>query len=100
MKTKKATSWEKLSEGTLTASEIKLLQENRQPITMTLNDLSGTKTALIQIVVARGPVYNVFNQTARVNPKPYKYLSCAVRRAVKSYKELLRTGQWRCLTKV
>lgn len=100
MKAKKAISWEKLSEGTLTASEITCLTKFRQPITMTLSDLTGTKTATVQIVVARGPVYNVLSQTARINPKPYKYLSCAVRRAVKAYKTLLQTRQWKCLTKV
>jgi len=100
MKTKKAISWEKISEGTLTATEITCLTKFRQPITMTLADITGTKTATVQIVVARGPVYNVLNQGARVNPKPYKYLSCAVRRAVKNYKEIIRTGQWRVLTKV
>ena len=99
MKSKKAISWEKISEGTLTASEIEGTLQFRQPITMTLVNLSGTKTATVQIVVARGPVYNVLNQGARVNPKPYKYLSCAVRRAVKNYKEIIRTGQWRSLAK-
>ena len=100
MKRQKAISWEQLSEGTLTSTEIACIQKFRQPITMTLADLSGTKTATVQIVVARGPVYNVLSQSARINPKPYKYLSCAVRRAVKSYKSLIRTGQWKCLTKV
>ena len=100
MKNKKAISWENLSEGTLTANEIKDLQDNRIPITMTLTDLSGTKTTNVQIIAVKGNLYNILNQGARINAKPYKYLSCAVRRAVKSYKTIIRTGQWKCLTKV
>lgn len=99
MKAKKAISWEKISEGTLTASEIFCLTKFRHPIRMTLTDLTGTKTTSVDIVVSRGPVYNVLDQGIKVNPKPYKYLSCAVRRAVKSYKQIIRTGQWRVLTK-
>ena len=100
MKPKKAISWEKISEGTLTASEITCLTKFRQPIRMALTDITGTKTISVDIVVVRGPGYNVLNQGVRVNPKPYKYLSCAVRRAVKNYKQIIRTGQWRVLTKV
>jgi len=103
MKTKKAISWEKLSEGTLTAAEIKALQEKRTPIAMSLSHLNGIQTATVQIVAVRGPAYNVISSTsalARVNRRPYKYLSCAVRCAVKQYKAILRTGNYRCLTKV
>ena len=99
MKTKKAVSWERISEGIVTATEITCIQKFKQPIALTLTDLHGTKTATVQIVAIRGPAYNVLNQQAKINPKPYKYLSCAVRRAVKEYKTLLRSGGWRMLTK-
>lgn len=109
MKNKKAISWEKLSEGILTASEITLLETKRHPVTMTLLGVqptgvagSPTLTGSIQIVPVRGPSYNVQNNITgvmKVNRKPYKYLSCAVRLAVKEYKSALRTGKWRILTK-
>lgn len=110
MKKQKAISWEKLSEGVLTANEIGLLQDKKQPISLNLLkvDLStGTVTSTIgdiQIVPVRGPSYDIINRLSgqpgsKLNSKPYKYLSCAVRRAVKEYKKVLRTNQWRALGK-
>ena len=110
MKKEKAVNWQKLSEGILTASEITTLEKFRQPIIMTLlsvtstgNGATGTLTGNIQIVPVRGPRYNVINFLGGtgtcINPKPYTYLSCAVRRAVKEYKTALRSGKWRILTK-
>ena len=100
MKTKKALNWQNISEGILTVKEIICIQESKTPITMILSDASNTKTATVQIVSIRGPFYNILNQGIKINPKPYKYLSCAVRRAVKETKKLTRSGQWKILTKV
>ncbi len=110
MKAKKAISWEKLSEGILTANEISLLEDKKQPISLNLLKIdpsTGNPTQTIgdiQIVPVRGPAYNIINRLGgqpgnNINPKPYKYLSCAVRRAVKEYKLVLRTNQWRALGK-
>jgi hypothetical protein len=109
MKQKKAISWEKLTEGVLTANEISLLKGKRQPISLNLqkNDSTGKATSTIadiQIVPAKGPVYNILNRLGgqpgvKLNTKPYKYLSCAVRRAMVEYKKILRTNQWRALGK-
>jgi hypothetical protein len=110
MKKQKAISWEKLSEGVLTANEITLLQDKKQPISLNLlkvDPTTGTITQTvgdIQIVPVRGPAYNIVNRLAgqpgtKLNPNPYRYLSCAVRRAVKYYKEVLRSGKWRALGK-
>lgn len=110
MKQKKAISWEKLSEGVLTANEIELLKNKKQSISLNLqkvDPITGTVTpniADIQIVPAKGPVYNILNRLGgqpgvKLNTKPYKYLSCAVRRAMKEYKKVLRTNQWRALGK-
>lgn len=109
MKQKKAISWEKLTEGILTANEIGLLEGKKQSISLNMqkNDASGNATATvadIQIVPAKGPVYNIINRLGgqpgvKLNSKPYKYLSCAVRRAMKEYKKVLRTNQWRALGK-
>ena len=109
MKQKKAISWEKLTEGILTANEINLLEVKKHPISLNLqkNDAAGNATSTIadiQIVSAKGPVYNIVNRLGgqpgvRLNTKPYKYLSCAVKRAISEYKKLLRTNQWRALGK-
>jgi hypothetical protein len=110
MKTKKAISWEKLSEGVLTANEIDLLQNKKQAISLNLQKVDPTtgvvtpSIADIQIVSVRGPLYNVINRLGgtpgvKLNPKPYKYLSCAVRRAVKEYKAALRSYKWKLLVK-
>lgn len=112
MKKQKAINWQNISEGVLTANEISLLEDKRQPISLNLLKVappsSGTTVSTvmadIQIVPSKGPVYNVINRLAgspgvRVNNKPYRYLSCAVRRAVKEYKTALRSGQWNILTK-
>lgn len=109
MKQKKAISWEKLTEGILTANEISLLEGKKQPISLNLqkNDAMGNATATIadiQIVPSKGPVYNIINRLGgqpgfKLNLKPYRYLSCAVRRAMKEYKQVLRTNQWRALGK-
>ncbi len=109
MKAKKAISWEKLTEGVLTANEIGLLEGKKQPISLNMqkNDASGNATATIadiQILPTKGPAYNIINRLGgqpgtKLNQKPYKYLSCAVRRAMKEYKKVLRTNQWRALGK-
>jgi hypothetical protein len=102
MKHKKALSWETISEGTLTALEIKAATDHRKPITLTLVDATGVKSATVQIITARGPVYNVTSSVSvmlHINKRPYKYLSCAVRCAVKEYKRVLRSGKWKVLTK-
>jgi hypothetical protein len=110
MKQKKAISWEKLSEGVLTANEIELLQNKKQSISLNLqkvDPITGAVTpniADIQIVPVKGPTYNVINRLGgppgtRINTKPYKYLSCAVRRAVKEYKAALRSYKWKLLVK-
>lgn len=109
MKQNKAISWEKLTEGILTANEISLLEGKKQPISLNMqkNDASGNATSTIadiQIVPVRGPSYDIINRTGghpgvKLNPRPYKYLSCAVRRAMKEYKKVLRTNQWRALGK-
>ncbi len=99
MKFKKAQSWEQISEGTLTAKEIDNITNRKQPITLLLTGVSTKDVATVQIIAVRGPGYVVFNQSSRVHAKPYKYLSCAVRRAVKEYKSLIRQGQWRVVTK-
>ena len=44
MKNKKAISWEKISEGTLTAKEIDYLQKEKRAIFMNLVDLVGQNT--------------------------------------------------------
>ena len=104
MKPKKAISWEKLSEGTVTASEIYCLQAFRQPIHLFLSPFNASDNFYaISIFPVRGPAYNISNQitgVAQVNKKPYKYLSCAVRRAVREYKTVLRSGKWKIHTKV
>ena len=107
MRVIKAKQWEMISEGIVSVDEIMQLQDNktRQPITLTLTDTASSKAATVQITVGRGPVYRVFNNTVnvapnkQVNKKPYKYLSCAVRRAVKEYKQALRSGKWKMLVK-
>lgn len=112
MKRNKAINWQKISEGVITANEIENLENKKQAISLILLSVTptgnagiGTSTSDIQIVSVRGPAYNVINRlggtasATNVNKKPYKYLSCAVRRAVKEYKQALRTGQWRILTK-
>lgn len=109
MKNTKAVSWEKLSEGILTANEISMLEAKRFPISLNLqkNDPNGNVTATIadiQIVPAKGKTYNILSRLGgqpgtKINSTPYKYLSCAVRRAMKEYKKILRTNQWRALGK-
>lgn len=110
MKRNKAINWQKISEGVITANEIENLENKKQAISLILLSVTptgnagiGTSTSDIQIVSVRGPAYDVINRLSgnpvRLNPKPYKYLSCAVRRAVKDYKQALRTGKWRILTK-
>ena len=110
MKKTKAISWETLSEGILTANEISLLENKKQAISLNLlkvDPATGTTTQTvgdIQIVPTRGPAYNIVNRLGgqpgtKLNTKPYKYLSCAVRRAVKEYKKILRTNLWRALGK-
>lgn len=99
MRTKKAKSWETISEGIVTLNDICNLTNMRWPIVLNLLSATGPTTATIQIVPVRGPAYNVVNQGTQINPKPYKYLSCAVRRAVKEYKAALRSKQWKMLTK-
>lgn len=108
MKKLKAKQWEMISEGIVSVDEIMSIQDNksRQPITLTLMDATRSKAATIQITVGRGPIYRVFNNTSNVGlpskevtKRPYKYLSCAVRRAVKEYKTAIRTGNWKMLVK-
>jgi hypothetical protein len=105
MKKTKAISWEKISEGFITADEIIKLQTNKQPISLVLWDAVNTPplcAKTITIVPSRGPVYNVINNVTTgsiVNKKPYKYLSCAVRKSVSEYKTALRTGKWRVIEK-
>ena len=108
MKQKKAKSWEMISEGIVTADEIKAMEEHKHTITLVLNSATNKhQAATIQVARVRGPAYDVINNILnvgfgsipKVNKKPYKYLSCAVRRAVKEYKSALRTGQWKALTK-
>jgi len=104
MKTKKAKSWETISEGIVTLNDITNLTDMRWPIVLNLLSVSGPATATIQVVPVRGPAYNVlngvhFSPPTKVNLKPYKYLSAAVRRAVKEYKVAIRSGNWKMLTK-
>ena len=103
MKKNKATDWEMLSEGILTAGEIENLQDKKWPITLGLVSIATGIMTKIKIIPVRGPAYNVTNHitgTEQVlNKKPYKYLSCAVRRAINEYKGALRTRQYRILTK-
>lgn len=110
MKKKKAISWEKLSEGILTANEIQLLEEKRLPISLNLqkvDPITGNATpniADIQILPIKGKLYDVITRLGgfpgtKLNTKPYKYLSCAVRRAVKEYKTALRSYKWKLLVK-
>jgi hypothetical protein len=104
MKNKKAIQWQKISEGIITETEILNLQNNRQPVSLVLtnvNPIEPKQTSLIQIVAIRGPAYNVISDDGtKFNKKPYQYLSCAVRRAVKKYKEALYTHKWKIATKV
>jgi hypothetical protein len=99
-----------ISEGIVTADEIKAMEEHKHTITLVLNSATNKhQAATIQVAKVRGPAYDVINNTLnwnttacqsnKVNKKPFKYLSCAVRRAVKEYKAALRTGQWKTLTK-
>jgi len=108
MKLKKAKTWEQISEGVVSATDIKNMEENKWTITLLLADrTNANQAATIQVALVRGPAYDVINntlpavvgQTSKVNEKPYKYLSCAVRRAVKEYKQALRTGKWKVLVK-
>ena len=99
MKTKKAKSWEMISEGLISAIEIKTLEETKIPIALGLTNKTSTSFTTIQIVPVRSGKYNVVNDGNLVTDKPYKYLSCAVRKAVKEYKNALRSGNWKMLTK-
>lgn len=116
MKTKKAISWEKISEGIITAGEISEFEKYRNPINLTVirpdnNILGSNIAASIQIVHirSRNGKYNVTNFADdsrtipntgnKVNKRPYKYLSCAVRRAIGEYKAALRTNKWRMVRK-
>ena len=100
MKKNKAKSWEEISEGTLTKTEIACLEKFKQPITMVLSNFVDATITSVQIVPVRGPSYDIISQGLKINKKPFKYLSCAVRRAVKEYKTIIRTGKWKCLTKI
>ena len=101
MKTKKAKTWEQISEGVVSATEIKNMEEKKWTITLLLvNRTNAHQAATIQVAHVRGPAFKVINNvTSTTVDKPYKYLSCAVRRAVKEYKAALRTGNWKVLVK-
>lgn len=120
MRKQKAISWEKISEGILTADEISLLEKKNKSISLpllnanvsnTISDIqivpiSGkTYKSDIRIVPVRGKMYNVINNLnttpgVKVNKEPYRYLSYAVKLAVKEYKTAIRSGKWRLLSKV
>ena len=101
MKLKKAKTWEQISEGVVSATEIKNMEEKKWTITLVLSNRTvAHQVGTITVAHVRGPSFQVCNNvTGTVVSKRYKYLSCAVRRAVKEYKTAIRTGNWKVLVK-
>lgn len=100
MKKQKAESWAQVSEGLVSENDITVIQTKKRPIVIPLvSTQNDGKVKLLSIVPVRGPAYDVISEGDRVNTRPYKYLSCAVRRVVKEYKTLIRTYQWKVPTK-
>lgn len=100
MKTKKAISWEKISEGIITAGEIQTIEEHKLPIVLSLVNITPNQPTHNIIITPKkyGKKYLVINGNVLLK-KEYKYLSCAVRRAVREYKAALRTNKWRMVGK-
>jgi len=104
MKLKKSKTWEVISEGIVTSSEITYLEKYKIPITLCLTPVNHPLVIMaVHIVSGKRKTYEVINNMSIANgdlkKMPYKYLSCAVRRAVKEYKTLLRTNKYKMATK-
>ena len=96
MKNTKAKQWEKISEGLVSYNQIRRIQEMKQPIMLIALAVGSTTVGSSVDVVRKGNKYYVYNNINPTNNrKPYTYLSCAVRCAVKEYKAVLATYKWR-----
>lgn len=109
MKNTRAKQWERISEGLVPFSEIEQIQTNRyRPIRLEATRVDNPGSIYSIAIIRFGKKYDVYNNidlsrtiphtSGRVTKKPYKYLSCAVRRAIKEYKAALATYKWRMLS--
>lgn len=95
MKKEKAKNWGIISEGLISETEINNIQNHNAPIVMILDN--NIKTHIISIYTF-SKTYGIDSGGIPIG-KRYKYLSCAVKRAIKEYKTVMRSGNWKMKSK-